>query len=230
MLKSRTQRGARDRRPILCVPNSPTCDEEKTVNAPHYLLFAEAAPRTAGDGQWRFVLQAIDGSEKLEATDQEPEVAGERLELLTVVRGLEALDQPACVTLVTRSRYVNRGLLHGMKEWRRNGWNWERFGQMVPVKNRDLWIRVDRALRYHQVDCRRWRVDGPHRVGHAAVSSVPASAERDVDLTGRNSSVWQRRVRRTLLAIERRFHDWSEGWRLRLAQLGTGLLALPWLD
>ena len=200
------------------------------MNAPHYLLFAEATARRSKGGQWRFVLQAIDGSDKLEAADQEPEVAGDRLELLTVVRGLEALDQPACVTLVTRSRYVNQGLVHGMKEWRRNGWNWERFGQMVPVKNRDLWLRIDRALRFHQVDCRRWRVDAPHHVGRPQMLDNARDAECHESSSEGLHARRGWRLSRVLLRFEQRMSEWCEGWRLRLAQMGTGLLALPWLD
>ncbi|MEX0677216.1 MAG: RNase H family protein [Pirellulales bacterium] len=128
---------------------------------PHYLLFSESR-RQREQGQWRFVLQSVDGSQQFEAADDEPDVAGERLELLAVVRGLEALEQPSRVTLVTPSKYVNRGLTYGLDEWRANDWQWEHYGEMVPVKNRDLWQRVDRALLYHQLDCRTWRFDLPH--------------------------------------------------------------------
>ena len=134
---------------------------------PHFLLFSESN-RKQERGQWRFVLQAIDGSDQFEACDEEPDIGGERLELLAVVRGLEALPEPARVTLVTPSRYVNRGLSQGLPEWRHNGWQWEHFGEMVPVKNRDLWQRVDRALDFHQVQCRSWRFDLPHVGGGAA--------------------------------------------------------------
>src|SRR5215212_8127120 len=121
-----------------------------SVKTPHYLLFSESR-RESDRGQWRFVLQTVDGSAQLEAADDEPDLAGERLELLAVVRGLEALEQPSQVTLVTPSKYVNRGISYGLPEWRSSGWQWEHFGEMVPIKNRDLWQRVDRALDYHRV-------------------------------------------------------------------------------
>lgn len=131
---------------------------------PHFLLFSESRRRRE-QGQWRFVLQTIDGSQQFEAADDEPDVHGERLELLAVVRGLEALDQPSRVTLVTPSSYVNRGLTYGLDEWRANDWQWEHYGEMVPVKNRDLWQRIDRALEFHQLECRTWRFDLPHGSG-----------------------------------------------------------------
>jgi ribonuclease HI len=131
---------------------------------PHFLLYSASAPADPDGkpGDWRFVLESIDGSSKLEIVDTEPEVRGERLELLAVVRGLEAIDEPARVTLVTPSRYVSRGISYGLTDWRENGWHWERHGEMVPVKDRDLWQRVDRALEFHRVECRQWRLDGPH--------------------------------------------------------------------
>jgi ribonuclease HI len=133
---------------------------------PHFLLFSEARGNDQ-QGQWRFVLQASDGSTTLEAEDSEPETGGERLELLAVVRGLEALDEPSRVTLFTPSKYVNRGLAYGLDEWRRNNWTWECFGEMVPVKNSDLWQRLDRALKFHRMESRGYRIDAAHH--HDAV-------------------------------------------------------------
>ena len=104
-------------------------------------------------------LQDVESNRRLAVSDQEPAACGERLELLAVVRGLEALDGPARVTLVTRSRYVSRGIKHGLTEWRANEWRWERFGRIVPVKDCDLWQRVDRALLFHEVECQAWQFE-----------------------------------------------------------------------
>jgi len=92
----------------------------------------------------------------------EPNTWGERLDLLTVLRGLESLDQPSRVTLVGCSRYVEQGILYGLTEWRDNDWRWEYFGQMAPVRDADLWQRMDRVLQIHQVDCQRRRFDQGH--------------------------------------------------------------------
>ena len=152
-----------------------------TVSAPHYLLFSESQARrpaastrrTRADvGQWRFVLETVDGKTRFEAADEEPESEESRLALLAVVRGLEALSQPSRVTVVTTSRYVSRGFLFGLQDWRANGWRWERFGEMTPIKNRDLWQRIDRAMQYHQVECRVWRFDMPET---PAATAAPAN-------------------------------------------------------
>lgn len=137
---------------------------------PYYLLMSEASagraierqgaePAVVG-GRWRFVLESVEGETVLEVDEQEEsEPDQERLELLAVVRGLESLDQPSRVTLVTGSPYVHHGLRYGLEEWRESGWQWERFGEMAPVKNADLWRRIDRSLRFHRVECRTWRFD-----------------------------------------------------------------------
>ncbi len=228
-----------------------------SVPSPHFLLFSESHSRgeRGPRGDWRFVLQAIDGSTKLEVEEAEPEIRGERLELLAVVRGLEALEQPSRVTLVTPSRYVSRGLAYGLPDWRENGWQWELHGAMVPVKNHDLWQRLDRALEFHRVECRAWRFDVAEAkndvpsqtvgrdsqpveaAGQAgkpvlrdASESEPASPDEREMTSRRSLHSLRGRARRGRLAIRRRLRGWIESARLRLGQCGTALLPSPWLD
>jgi hypothetical protein len=108
------------------------------------------------------VLRPADGSAGTEVADFEPNVWGQRLELLTVVRALESLDQPSQITLIGCTHYVEQGILFGLPEWRENGWRWECFGKMVPVRDSDLWQRMDQVLKFHRVDCGQRRFDGPH--------------------------------------------------------------------
>lgn len=134
------------------------------VAQPHFLLFcdthhSESQPGHGGGyagsgGRWHFVLEQLDGSERLEAADNERSMNRERLALLSVVRGLEALEQPSQVSLVTTSRYVSRGLRYGLSSWRESDYTWERFGEQRPVRNSDLWRRVDTALQFHGIKCR----------------------------------------------------------------------------
>ena len=134
------------------------------VAQPHFLLFcdthhSDSQPGSAGGytssgGRWHFVLEQLDGHERLEAADSERSMNRERLALLSVVRGLEALEQPSQVSLVTTSRYVSRGLRYGLSSWRESDYTWERFGEQRPVRNSDLWRRVDTALQFHGIKCR----------------------------------------------------------------------------
>ena len=170
---------------------------------------------------WHFVLQSHDGDPILEASDTEPGYDGDRLDLLALVRGLEAIEEPSQLTLVTRSRYVRRGLNYGLEDWRRNGWQWESFGLLVPVKNADLWQRVDQALSYHHLEGRNYRIDPPHSAGVAD--------DGDSQPVARPSFLREFR-RRPGVRIHRLLRDTCEkvGWQL--AQFGTPLMRSPWLD
>jgi ribonuclease HI len=137
-----------------------TFKDHKSGEKPHFLLSVE----TAGDdnpSQWRFRLKGDDGLAQFDASDVEPGVSGERLDLLTIIRALESLDQPSRVTLTSCSRYIQQGVQYGVSEWRENRWQWEFFGYMVPVKHADLWRRMDHLLEVHSVECRQLRFDPP---------------------------------------------------------------------
>lgn len=156
-------------------------------STPHYLLFSEATCSPSSQ-TWRFVLQNVETSRRMVVSDDEPSECGERLELLAVVRGLEALDGPSRVTLVTKSRYVSRGIRTGLNEWRANDWQWERFGRIVPVKDCDLWQRVDRALLFHKVDCQAWQFE----VATAVEPTVCRAPEVETPVIGAPADVLDR--------------------------------------
>jgi ribonuclease HI len=105
---------------------------------------------------WRFLLEAPEPRIHLEAEEEEDTPSQERAELMAVVRGLEAIDQPSNVTLYTASRFVIAGLRYGISEWRQTQWHWEWYGKWAPVAHQDLWRRVETALRFHDVEPRWW--------------------------------------------------------------------------
>ena len=132
---------------------------------PHFVLVSESrfsCPESSDQAEsrdsesprfWHFVLRSEDGQVAEDAWDEEADASEERLALMAVVRGLEAIPQPAHVTLVTQHAWIRRGLRFGLDVWRDNHWRWERFGVMAPIKHGDLWRRIDRALQYHEVQC-----------------------------------------------------------------------------
>ncbi|MFZ5833730.1 MAG: RNase H family protein [Planctomycetota bacterium] len=130
------------------------------LSLPQYVLVVDVDGR--GSGCWRFAVCDAHGRPRFEASDVEPSVRGNRLELLTLVRALEALDEPAKVSLIGCSTYVRHGLQQGLSDWRGSGWKWEFYGRMAPVRNGDLWQRLDRALGFHDVRCVARRVDTTH--------------------------------------------------------------------
>ena len=154
------------------------------TSKPHYLLFCDGcllpsgALHTEARGRWRFVLEDIVTGIKTEASDCEASDHVDRVSLLAVTRGLEALEQPSRVTLVTTSRYVARGLQYGLVEWRENDYCWEHFGSIQPIRNADLWRRVDVALRFHEVQCRWMSQESPLREESALAMESTGSSEQ----------------------------------------------------
>jgi ribonuclease HI len=138
---------------------------------PHYLLFcdgnfpsvenAKSVGFSKSSGRWKFVLEHLESGEKFEAFDKESGATPDRTALIAVLRGLEALEQPSRVTLVTTSRYVFRGLQYGLTEWRENDYSWEHFGAVQPIRNADIWRRIDRTLSFHKIQCRWISQDPP---------------------------------------------------------------------
>ena len=116
-----------------------------------YLLVCEATSESLTAGSWRFNLETADGGPVFEASDAD---LGDlnRLTLLAAVRGLESIDGPANVTLVSNNRYLIRSLSDSLPRWRENDFVWEHFGRRIDVQHADLWRRIDRALAIHRVE------------------------------------------------------------------------------
>ncbi len=147
---------------------------------PHFLLYTESSRSGRFAPRWKFVLQSVGGDERLSAADSELDSRRSRLELLAVVRGLEAIDRPSRVTLLTRSHYVSRGIRRQLNQWRDHHWRWESFGKLVPIRDHDLWQRIDRALQFHRVECCPWHVDdAPERRGFPTES--PAASWKPIN-------------------------------------------------
>ncbi len=99
-----------------------------------------------GPGGWGAVLRWR-GEEK-ELSGGEPDTTNNRMELMAAIQALEALKRPSRVHLITDSNYLRQGITQWIHGWRRNGW---KTAGKKPVKNRDLWERLDAALQRHEV-------------------------------------------------------------------------------
>ncbi len=136
--------------PPIAVPHSGLPSHQNRVIATDYLIVCEAYSRSLTDGRWRFTIEAADGEVVLDAEDREQGDLN-RLTLLAAVRGLESLDGPSCVTLLSNNRYLIRSLSKSLPRWRQNDFVWEHFGRRIDVQHADLWRRVDHALSIHRV-------------------------------------------------------------------------------
>lgn len=100
-----------------------------------------------GPGGWGAVLRY--GDREKELFGGERDTTNNRMELMAAIRALEALKRPSRVSLTTDSTYVRSGITEWINGWKRNGW---RTAAKKPVKNADLWRRLDEAIKPHRVD------------------------------------------------------------------------------
>jgi ribonuclease HI len=120
-----------------------------------------------GPGGWGAVMR-YRGQEK-ELSGGERETTNNRMELMAAIAALEALKRPCQVVLTTDSSYLRDGITGWIHGWRKNGW---KTAAKKPVKNADLWQRLDEAAKGHEVD---WRWVKGH-AGHAENERADALA------------------------------------------------------
>ncbi len=104
-----------------------------------------------GPGGWGVLMIARRGEAILkqrELNGGDAETTNNRMELLAAISALEALERPSALTIITDSTYVKNGVTSWIHGWKKNGW---RTAAKKPVKNEDLWRRLDEAQARHDV-------------------------------------------------------------------------------
>ena len=99
-----------------------------------------------GPGGWAALLR-YNGHEKT-LSGGEADTTNNRMELMAAIAALEALKRPSRIHLTTDSQYVKQGIELWLQRWLANGW---RTSDRKPVKNQDLWVRLDAATQPHTV-------------------------------------------------------------------------------
>lgn len=125
-----------------------------------------------GPGGWGVLLLAREGDNVLKERclqGGEAETTNNRMELCAAIAALEALERPSAITIVTDSAYVKNGITTWIAGWKAQGW---RTADKKPVKNLDLWQRLEAAVARHQVE---WRWIKGH-AGHAENERADALA------------------------------------------------------
>ncbi len=111
-------------------------------------IYADGGCRgNPGPGGWGVVLQA-NGTER-ELCGSETNTTNNRMELTAAIRALEALTRTCTVDLHTDSQYVQKGISQWIGNWKRNGWL---TAEKKPVKNADLWQRLDKLSSQHRIN------------------------------------------------------------------------------
>ena len=136
-------------------------------------IFTDGACRgNPGPGGWGALLQA--GATEKELWGGEPNTTNNRMELTAVIRALEALKRPVAVRIHTDSQYVQKGISQWIHNWKKNGW---RTKNKKPVKNADLWQRLDILSSQHDV---AWIWVKGH-AGHPGNERADKLANRGID-------------------------------------------------
>ncbi len=99
-----------------------------------------------GPGGWGAVLSFR--TRERELSGGEPETTNNRMELMAAIRALEALKRPVRARVHTDSEYLQKGITEWIHAWKARGW---KTAAKKPVKNKDLWQRLDLALGRHEV-------------------------------------------------------------------------------
>lgn len=120
-----------------------------TSTLPHVVIHTDGGcSPNPGPGGWAAILSFGDNVKELKGG--EPDSTNNRMELTAAIRAFEALRRPCRVDIHTDSQYLRNGMTSWIKSWKRNGW---KTADKKPVKNVDLWERLETALGEHQV---RW--------------------------------------------------------------------------
>ncbi|MEX2241934.1 MAG: ribonuclease HI [Burkholderiales bacterium] len=136
-------------------------------------VYADGACKgNPGPGGWGVLLRA--GGRERELHGGEPATTNNRMELTAVIRALESLEGRRRVRLYTDSQYVQKGITEWIHDWKRRGW---RTAGRKPVKNVDLWMRLDELARGHEVE---WHWVRGH-AGHPENERADALANKGID-------------------------------------------------
>ncbi len=128
-----------------------------------------------GIGGWGALLRY--GASEKELFGFEKETTNNRMELMAAIQALEALKRPCKINLTTDSQYVRRGISEWMDGWKKRGW---KTASKKPVKNKDLWQRLDEAASKHQIE---WHWVKGHS-GHDGNERADELANRAMDQAG----------------------------------------------
>ena len=104
-----------------------------------------------GPGGWGVLLQAHNGDKVVkerELNGGSANTTNNQMELMAAISALETLAKPSAITIVTDSSYVKDGITKWIHGWKKNGW---RNASKKPVKNTELWQRLDEAAKRHQI-------------------------------------------------------------------------------
>jgi ribonuclease HI len=121
---------------------------------PTVILYTDGACiGNPGPGGWAYILHHVPTGKRSEASGGSARTTNNRMELTAVIRGLGRLTQPCRVRLISDSEYTIKGITEWLPAWKSRGWKRKEGKRLRPVRNEDLWRRLDALLQGHEVTC-----------------------------------------------------------------------------
>ena len=134
------------------------------MSEPKVVIYTDGAcSGNPGPGGWGALL--ISGGHRRDICGGEPDTTNNRMELMAAIQALEALRKPCLVELHTDSTYVMKGISEWIHGWKKRGW---KTADKKPVKNEDLWRRLDIARDRHTVEWRWVKGHAGHELNEHA--------------------------------------------------------------
>ncbi|MGA2231512.1 MAG: ribonuclease HI [Tepidisphaeraceae bacterium] len=130
-----------------------------------------------GPGGWGFILKHPKTGRVKEESGGEHGTTNNRMEITAVIRGLEALKRPCDVELFSDSQYVLNAITDWMSKWKRFGWQ-RSARSKAPVRNVDLWMRLDELLQPHAIQTKWVRGHNGHRENERCDELASAAAAK----------------------------------------------------
>jgi len=149
------------------------------MNENKVIIYTDGGCRgNPGPGGWGALM--CFGDHEKEIYGYEEKTTNNRMELMAAIRSLEMLSRSCFIRITTDSQYVRQGITEWMEGWKKRGW---KTAARKPVKNKDLWQRLDEVVNQHNVE---WQWVKGHS-GHEGNDRADELANRAMDEKGGNT-------------------------------------------
>ena len=127
-------------------------DMEKSSADAEVIIYTDGGcSGNPGPGGWAFILRHVTTGKTMEKTGATPQTTNNQMELQALIEGLQSLQRPTRVHVVTDSTYLKQGLTEWIQNWKSRGWKRKTSNGLKPVKNVEQWKQLDALTQIHNL-------------------------------------------------------------------------------
>ena len=127
-------------------------DMEKSAADAEVIIYTDGGcSGNPGPGGWAFILRHVTSGKTIEKTGATLQTTNNQMELQALIEGLQSLQRPTRVHVVTDSTYLKQGLTEWIQNWKRRGWKRKTSNGLKPVKNVEQWKQLDALTQMHKL-------------------------------------------------------------------------------